>query len=381
MNTVSLCRRLESCHEKNVHNDAINGQTQLGIDGKLLWVERYATPQGWMVMLSPSALAFFRRDVVKLKDSVEMQRDKDMYWEAYRMRCQLSLERRKLTWSPEERISCMTEQDVYEAHLITSLLQDESVRVRILAKAPAVHQAIFTPKAPAVHQGIFTPKAPAIHQAIFTPKVPAVHQGIFTPKVPTLTFFQQRILHMVSWVETIITKHGTAGNPPLSAVGVVCILYRLVEYTNELNALPSWEETDGITGRIRACVQTLYSILRTRFEHVIGGSLSMTAMDLQDPVEMVKTLLFDKVYTRTVVMDFSWLLFAHREIPRASDYLIHTAIHSVLWWRKELDTYLMRYTHTMIHHTTPVENDNYCLLKLLLESVRADDKITLQDAA
>ena len=356
MNTVSLIRRLNVLNGERVDDDTMDSQIQLGIDGKLLWVERHATPHGWMVMLSPSALASCRKKIAKLTHKVEIQQDnavlsednavlsEDMYWQAYYMRFKLSLEKRKLTWSHQEKISCTTEQDVYEAHLTMTLLQDESVRTRVLAKALARPQSMLV------------------------------------EKEPTLTFFQQRISRMTSWVEGIIAAHNTIGSVPLSTVGIVCILYRLVQYTTELNALSSWKETDSMLGRIGACVHTLYTMLCTRFQHAVGGSLSMTAMDLQDPVEMVKTLLFDNLYTRTVVMDFSWLLFACNEIPRASDYLIHTAIHTVLWWRTELHQYVNRYTHTMIQHTTPVENNNYCLLKLLLESVRADDKIMLYDA-
>ena len=349
MNTVSLLRRMETLDEKRADEGTINTQTQLGMDGKLLWVERHATPQGWMVMLSPSALASCRRKFAKLTQKGKMQEDsavlsEDMYWQAYYMRFKLSLEKRKLTWSHEERIWCTEEQNVYEGHLIVTLLQDESVRVRVLAKAPAVPQ------------------------------------DMLARKEPTLTFFQKRILRMTKWAEGIVAGHNTAGSAPLSAVGVVCTLYRLVQYTNELNTLPSWTERDKILGRIRACVHTLYSILCASFQRVVGGSLSMTAMDLQDPLEMVDTLLFKKLYTRTVVMDFSWQLFAYNEIPRASDYLIHRAMYDVLWWRTELERFLKGYTHAMIYNTQPDDNNNYCLLKLLLESVRADAKITLHDA-
>jgi len=200
-------------------------------------------------------------------------------------------------------------------------------------------------------------------------------------KVATLTFFKQRIMHMVPWVESIIANHSAPVNAHLSAVGVVCILYRLVEYADQLEASPPWQETHGIAGRIRACVQTLYGILCTEFKHIVGSLLSMTAMVLQDPVEMVKTLLFDKLYTRTIVMDFSWLLFSKEQVPCALDHLIHSATHTVPWWHAELDTFLNRYTQAMIHHTTPVETDNYWLLKLLLESIRADDTIALYASA
>jgi len=347
MNTLSLLRRIETLDEKKADEDIINTQIQLGMDGKLVWVERHATPQGWMVMLSPIALASCRKKFAKLTKKTEVQEDsavlsEEIYWQAYHMRFKQSLEKRKLTWSHEQRISCTAEQNVYEDRLTLTLLQDELVRVRVLAKPPA---------------------AP---------------QGMLARKEPTLTFFQKRILRMTTWVEGIVNGHITGKSAPLSTVGVVCTLYRLVQYTHELNTLPSWTQTDMVLGRIRVCVHALYSILCTCFERVVGGSLSMTAMDLQDPVEMVDTLLFKKPYTKLVVMEFSWHLFAYNEIPRAADYLIHTAMHNVLWWRTDLQMYLGKYSHAMICNTQSDDN-NYCLLRLLLESVRADEKITLHD--
>jgi len=345
MNTLSLLRRIETLDEKNAYEDIINTQIQLGADGKLLWVERHATPQGWMVMLSPIALASCRKRIAKLIGKIENPQivlSEEMYWQAYHMRFKQSLEKRKLTWSHEERTSCTAEQNVYEYRLTMTLLQDESVRVRVLAKPPA---------------------AP---------------EGMLARTDHTLTFFQKRILRMTTWVEGIVDGHITRKTAPLSTVGVVCLLYRLVQYTHELTTLPSWTQTDMVLARIRACVHALYSILCTCFERVVGGSLSMTAMDLQDPVEMVDTLLFKKPYTKLVVMEFSWHLFAYNEIPRAADYLIHTAMHNVLWWRTDLQMYLGKYSHAMICNTQSDDN-NYCLLRLLLESVRADEKITLHD--
>ena len=345
INTESLIHRLQSLYGKGTEKGIINDQTQLGMDGKLLWVERYATPQGWMVVLSPSAFTLSQSEFITFTGNVEGHTKGVVSsdWVAYYTRCTMSLEKRKLSWSPQELESCFTEQNVYDARLIRSLLQDESVRMGVL------------------------------------PKPPATQRAAFTPKVPTLTFFQQRILRMVSWVERIIANHGGHPTAHLSGVGVVCTLYRLVEYAKELEALPPWKETDCITWRIQACVRALYNMLRTScnlLKNVVINSPPMTEMGLQDPVEMVDTLLSD-TYIKLVVMDFSWLLFANEEIPRGSDYLIHRNMYTVLWWHKDLTKYLHRYTQTTIHKNTPFVHDNYRLLKLLRESVHADGKITL----
>jgi len=136
----------------------------------------------------------------------------------------------------------MTEQNVYEARLTRSLLQDKSVRIGVLSNAPPIWYAAIT------------------------------------KQMATPTPFQQKTLGMIAWVEGILADQSTAGKQRLSAIGVVCILYRLVYYAEELKSLLSWEQKVETAARIQECVQILYEMLHTSLGCVEGIILSMTVM-------------------------------------------------------------------------------------------------------
>jgi len=310
------------------------------VEGKLMWVERQSTPQGWQITLSPSGLYQSRCNYAHITGHKATDKSNEEYWDDYQAQCKANLQAQKANWTAREIMLCATQQNYYETDVMLSL----------------------APGAPAKRQ------KPAEVVPVTRPtQIAPAQQG---------TRLEQDIFNMFAWLDHICNDQAQASQPRLSSVGVIFILCRLVYYARTLRFGGVYSGKDSVIQRIQTHIHMFYPILRMMAGRDVPGC---TFQDIgsRDPLEVLEFITCYDTYTEIALVDFSCFLASQHTTFQESYFDNLQPTHDLSWWVKDLATQESRVRGILQHSDEVFMKDNYCLLCLLRQSVGPGDTLSL----
>lgn len=319
--------------------NSFDGAEQM-VDGKLMWVERQSTPQGWQIRLSPSGLYQSRCHCAHLTGNPTAAKSNEAYWDDYQAQCKANLQTQKATWTAREIMLCATQQNYYEADVMRSLASG----VPIKRQKPTAAVAVSGPTQTVV--------------------------------APSDTRLQQDIHNMFAWLDGICIDQAQVSQPRLSSIGVIFILCRLAYYAHTIQFGGVYSEKDSVMRRIQAYVPVFYPILRMMAERDVPG-YALQDIGSRDPSKVLECITCHDLYTQIALVDFSCFLVRQDETFQESYFNNLHPIHDLSWWVEDLAVQESRIRSSLLHSDEVFTKDNYCLLCLLRQSVAPDGTLGL----